>query len=60
MSLDEPWVWLAAVLAGWVFLGLAAGRFDAYRRRALHSESGGGKSGQGVHDRSCGGGMADR
>ncbi|MDD4890486.1 MAG: hypothetical protein PHU85_11215 [Phycisphaerae bacterium] len=33
MSLDAPWVWLGAVLVGWVFLGLVAGRFSVLRNR---------------------------
>jgi hypothetical protein len=32
MLLDEPWVWLAGVAAGWVFLGLVASRFNGLRR----------------------------
>ncbi len=33
MLIDSPWVWLSGVLAGWVFLGLLAGRFHALRAR---------------------------
>ena len=31
MVLDDPWVWLAAVGVGWVFLGVVAGRFHSLR-----------------------------
>lgn len=31
MPLDAPWLWLSTVLAGWVFVGLLAGRFSAFR-----------------------------
>ena len=34
MLLDEPWVWLAGVGVGWVFLGLVASRFNGLRRPA--------------------------
>lgn len=36
MSLDSPWVWFVAVLVGWVFLGLVAGRFNVLRHRLSH------------------------
>ena len=44
MSLDAPWIWLSAVVAGWVFLGLLAGRFDAMRRRLVNPPPGGQRS----------------
>ena len=33
----SAWTWLVAALAGWVFLGLVAGRFNACRRQIDHA-----------------------
>ena len=45
MSLDGPWVWLAGVVAGWVFLGLVAGRFSAARNQLADPTRGAGRPG---------------
>jgi len=40
----SAWIWLTGVLAGWVFLRLLAGRFNAMRTRL---DRGGGQRGSG-------------